>query len=177
MAATLTTAELDTLSVMRTQARSGNVLFALVSCATAFATCVEARGGQQTPTKSGLQICRQVAAALERERSQAHPKSLFVNSIEEGGRFWRYQGLDIDRDNKPDELLQSCGSPSEGACTLSITLTKGGGYNLSEETFKVIRFRSRPYAVVGDSFPPDRTGYRRLYALTERGARLLCKSF
>lgn len=127
----------------------------------------------QSPTDK---MCKQVAEALEHDRSPTGSKPLFVDSIDLGGRTWRYQGIDLDRDNKPDDVIQSCGSPSDGSCTLRVNLSKGGSYEFAEEIFKVIRFRSRYYVVVGDSFPPDRTGSRRLYALGERSADLVCKT-
>jgi uncharacterized protein len=140
-----------------------------------------AHSGTQKPTegqqKSTKQLCDQVASALKQERSPTQPKPLFVDSIDAGGRSWMYQGVDLDRDGKPDDLLQSCGSPGDGRCTLQVTLSSGGSYEVSEEIFKVIRFQSKHYVVVGDSFPPERVGFRRLYLLTVRGANLVCTSF
>ncbi len=130
-----------------------------------------------TPVRSAKHLCEQVGRALKRERDPSGPKSLFVESVDMGGRSWRYQGVDLDADGKADEVLQGCGSSSDGTCTLDVKLSTGGAYEFSEETFKVIRFRTRHYVVVGDSSPASHVGARRLYALTGHGANLICKSF
>lgn len=151
--------------------------FVLVSCA-ASGSCVSApRGHERTSAMSASSPCEQVAKALERDRVPDTSKPLFVETVDVGGRSWRYQHVDLDRDGKADDVVQSCGSPSDGTCTLFVTLSKGGHYEFSEATFKVIRFHSRHYLVVGDSFPPDHAGSRRLYLLTEHAAQPVCNAF
>ena len=127
--------------------------------------------------KTAAPLCRRVAEALDNDRRPNSHTTLYVDSIDLGGHSWRYQGIDLDRDSKSDDVMQSCGSPSDGGCMLIVTLSQGGGYKFSEEIFKVVHFESNHYVVVGDSYPPARDGLRRLYKLTEHGAELICKSF
>ena len=119
-------------------------------------------------------ICHMFAEALKQEHAGA--TQLYVDSVEGGGRDSIYQGIDLDNDGKADEIRRSCGSPSDGSCTLYVQLSTGKKYEMSEEFFKVRRFRSKYYVVVGDNFPKQNT-HRRLYSLSEQGAELICKSF
>lgn len=120
-------------------------------------------------------ICQEVHNALIKQRYQDQ-SLLFVESVDAGGRDSIYQGIDLDKDGKHEKILQSCGSPMDGTCTLYVGLSNGGGYEMSEELFKVIRFRKKYYVVVGDSYPRT-SSRRRLYLLTARGAELNCASF
>jgi hypothetical protein len=119
-------------------------------------------------------ICELFAKALQREHAGA--SELYVNFIEGDGRDSVYQDVDIDEDGTSDKVLQSCGSQNEGSCTLYVKLSTGSEYEMTENFFKVNRFLSKYYIVVGDTFP-NRNTHRRLYLLSARGAELTCKSF
>lgn len=124
-------------------------------------------------------ICAPVAKALglrHASRSPSYVDPLYVDTVEGDGRESIFQNVDLDGDGKSDDVKRDCGSPSEGSCTLYVALSRGGGYELQEEPFAVIRFHSRYYIVVGDTFP-EPNKHRRLHALTKSGAELVCKSF
>lgn len=128
---------------------------------------------------SNQKICTLVGETLRRisnMRPHSYFDPLYVDSIEAGGRESIFQNVDLDGDGKPDDVMQGCGSPSDGSCTLYVTLSNGGGYEVTEEPFGVIRFRSKYYIIVGDTYPQKNTN-RRLYSLTGQGAELVCKSF
>lgn len=130
-------------------------------------------------TAANAGICTNVANTLRRI-SNMHPYSyenpLHVVSIETGGRSYAYQNVDLDGDGKPDEVKQSCGSPSDGTCTLYVKLSSGAKYEVDDEIFHVMRFESKYYVLVGH--PSSMKNHRRrMYALSANGAELVCKSF
>ena len=129
---------------------------------------------QKSVTGSNPKLCSTMAKALRRE--QAGSVELFVESTEIAGRTDSFQGVDLDSDGKPDGLIRSCGSASDGTCTLDIKLSGGGGYELTEQIFNVSKFESKYYVVVGNTYF-KRNPHRRLYVLTSHGAELVCKSF
>lgn len=128
---------------------------------------------------SNQKICTEISDTLLRISKlppQSYVDPFYVDSIEMGGRTYGYQGVDLDGDGKADKIEQSCGSPSDGTCTLYVTLSSGGGYEVEEEIFHVMRFESRYYVLVGHpSLMKNHT--RRMYALSAKGAELICKSF
>ena len=120
------------------------------------------------------QLCSLVAKAIVRKRGR--PVPLWVDYIGGEGRSSIYQRVDIDQDGVSDKVIQDCGSPSNGTCTLNVALSKGGNYEVTEEFFSLVTFRSKYYIVVGDTYPKKNT-HRRLYSLTDSSAKLVCKSF
>jgi hypothetical protein len=123
-----------------------------------------------------LPLCMKIQQELnERSSTQAIPLSVASSPGE--GRAIVYEGIDLDNDQLPDKVIQDCGSPSEGSCTLYVTPTSHPGYEFSERPFRVIHFEGTYYVVVGDEYPLRvRHPKRRVYGLTERGAFLKCKA-
>lgn len=136
----------------------------------------------KTPEKQGEEnqkICAEVAKSLRRISNTMPPfyeNPLYVDSIETGGRSYAYQNVDLDGDGKPDEVTQSCGSPSDGTCTLYVALSSGAKYQVDDATFHVMRFKTKYYVLVGH--PTSMKSHRRrLHALSAIGAKLVCNSF
>jgi hypothetical protein len=119
-------------------------------------------------------ICARVRQALG--HGPGVPPSLYVESIDGEGRQSIYQGIDVDEDGAADTVKQDCGSPSYGMCSLYVGLSRGGRYEFDEEFFSLIRFRSRYYVVVGDTYP-EKNIHRRLYVLSAQGVHRVCTSF
>ena len=145
---------------------------------TAPCTTAEAKASRN-PLKANQKVCADVGNALRRI-SNMPPHSyfdpLYVDSIEAGGRSYAYQNVDLDGDGRPDLVEQSCGSPSDGTCTLNVTLSTGAKYEVNDQIFHVMRFESKYYVLVGHS-SSMKNHRRRLYALSATGAQLVCKSF
>ncbi|QDQ25352.1 DUF1311 domain-containing protein [Chitinimonas arctica] len=99
----------------------------------------------------------------------------FVEYADGEGRAKIFKDVDIDGDKKNDEVMQDCGSISEGTCTLYIQLSGGRGYEFTDKPFTLIRLRGEYYALVGHTYPEINTGNRRLFALSSRKASLACK--
>jgi hypothetical protein len=157
---------------MQSELKFAATLFSAIT-AIVIASCSSA--GDLRPTAA--HVCPSVANALSPSReSKAMP--LYVESVPGEGRLVSYQGVDLDRDGLPDRLVQDCGSPSEGSCTLNITLSRGGvSYAITEAPFRVVRYQDRYYVLVGDRFPnPTPKGERQLFLLKEDSAALICKS-
>lgn len=127
-----------------------------------------------TTLKGDTRICSRVGRSLG--HGPGVPPSLHVESIDGEGRESIYQGMDIDGDKVADSVKRDCGSPTYGTCSLYVRLSKGEGYEFEEETFSVIRLRSKYYVVVGSTYPKKNTR-RRVYILNAQGAGQLCKSF
>jgi hypothetical protein len=127
-----------------------------------------------TTLKCDTRICTRVARNLG--HGPGVPPSLHVESIDGEGRESIYQSMDIDGDKVADSVKRDCGSSTYGTCSLYVRLSKGGGYDFEEETFSVIRFRSKYYVVVGNTYPQKNTR-RRLYILNSQGADQICESF
>ena len=101
---------------------------------------------------SNQKICTEVSDTLLRISKlppQHYVDPFYVDSIEISGRTHSYQNVDLDGDGKFDKVEQSCGSPSDGTCTLYVSLSSGGGYELNEEIFHLMRVRSRYFVLVG----------------------------
>ena len=156
---------------LRYQIRSSTLAF-VVGASTLLPT--PHAGAVPNAFKADPKICARVGRALG--HIPGVPPSLYVDSIEGAGRESIYQGVDVDGDNVADGVTRSCGSPSDGTCGLYVSLSTGGGYEFEEEYFGLIRFRSKYYVLVGDSYPEKNTR-RRLYVLGAQGADLVCKSF
>lgn len=128
---------------------------------------------------SNQEICTVVSDTLMRISKlppQSYEDPFYVDSIEIGGRSYSYQSVDLDGDGKADKVEQSCGSPSDGTCTLYVALSSGGGYEVDEEIFHVMHVESKYYLLVGH--PSSMKNHRRrMYALSAKGAELVCKSF
>lgn len=127
----------------------------------------------------GHPICKEVQSALA-NRQVGKPDSFLVQSVPKEGRDLEYVDVDLDTDKKPDRLLQSCGSASEGTCTLYVTLSTGGQFEFTDAPFFVARFDSKYYVLVGESLSEPasmKRGKRQLYRLTADGAALVCKTF
>lgn len=157
-----------------------SVMLSAAIAASATFVCLAVNAKSPGKPKGGNQkICADMGNTLRRISSmQPHSfkDRLHVDSVETGGRSYAYQNVDLDGDGKPDDVKQSCGSPSDGTCTLYVTLSTGGGYEVDEDIFAVIRFRANYYVLVGDTYPKRNT-HRRMYALSGKGAELVCKSF
>jgi hypothetical protein len=148
------------------------ILGLLVVASTWFPT--HAAAADAKAFKANSKICARIGKALG--HGPGVPSSLYVDSIDGEGRQSIYQGIDVDGDGAADSVKQDCGSPSYGMCSLYIGLSKGGGYEFEEEVFSLIRYRSRYYVVVGDTYPEKKI-HRRLYVLSARGVDRVCKSF
>jgi hypothetical protein len=143
-------------------------------------SCFAADSNAQNKAKAtNAGVCTKVANTLQRiskMHSHSYENPLHVDSIETGGRTYAYQNIDLDRDGKPDEVEQSCGSPSDGTCTLYVKLSSGAKYEVEDEIFHVMRFESKYYVLVGHPLYM-KNHRRRLFVLSANGAELVCKSF
>lgn len=124
----------------------------------------------------GPKVCRQIQRALDtRSLTKADPFTL--QSTPSRGGDTQYIGLDIDGDTVPDKVEQSCGSPSDGTCSLFVELSGGGRLEFEEEYFFVTRFKARYYVLVGESRSvpaKEKKNKRRMYSLTAQGVKLIC---
>jgi hypothetical protein len=129
-------------------------------------------------TSKSLQENSGICAGVEKALGSGAgaPPSLYVESVNGEGRGSVYMGIDLDGDGDADSVKQDCGSPSYGTCILYVGLSRGGGYEFEEEFFNVIRFRSKYYVLVGDTYP-ERNTHRRLYLLNVQRPVRVCKSF
>lgn len=126
----------------------------------------------------GHPICKEVQRALA-SRQVGKPDAFLVQSVPKEGRDLEYVDVDLDTDKKPDRLLQSCGSTSEGTCTLYVSLSTGAQFEFTGAPFLVARFDSQYYVLVGESLSEPasmKRGKRQLYRLTADGAALVCKT-
>jgi hypothetical protein len=123
-------------------------------------------------------VCQQMQRALDARRVDKQPDQFVLPTRSREGRDIEYVDVDLDGDNRPDTLLQSCGSTSYGSCTLFVTLSSGGSFEYTDTPFFVTRLHTKYYALVGESLSEPRSakrGKRRLVSLTKGGAKLACK--
>jgi len=88
-----------------------------------------------------------------------------------------YLNLDIDGDGVEDYVLRSCGASPDSPCTLYVELSRGNKFELEERRFFLIRVRSVPYIVVGESISePEakKRGKRRIYQIRKQSIDLIC---
>jgi hypothetical protein len=115
---------------------------------------------------------------LDRRDLKSQPDEFVPETVSREGNDFEYIGMDLDGDKKPDKIIQSCGSPGYGSCTLYVTFSSGGGLEFSEEFFFAIYIDHKYYILVGESLSESRLtnrGKRRLYSLAKSGVKLICR--
>ncbi|MEJ8814262.1 hypothetical protein WKW77_24465 [Variovorax ureilyticus] len=142
--------------------------FAILILAISFS----ASGDQASKIDSGF--CQRLAKHLVRKPGA--PLPLSVETSQGEGRVIRYKSIDLDGDGKSDDLLQDCGSPSDGTCVLEVIVSSGSKYSFSTSPFALVKFENRYVVVVGDTYP-TRSRSRSAYQLTAKEAELVCKKF
>jgi len=119
--------------------------------------------------------CAKAASDISTARTDARARDRqFVDSVEIAGRLWRYRGVDLDGDGVPDLLEQSCGSPSDGSCSLHFEGSRGGSFDFEESVFHVRQLESGFYVLVRPSSTDSAVGEHRLYRLSDTRPTLAC---
>lgn len=105
-------------------------------------------GASPIESRAKKGVCDDVARLLKPVPG-AQKLPLDVLSEDLGGRRWRYKGVDIDKDGKEDDVIESCGSPSDGTCVLDVRTSSGSEYSFDDSYFFLIKYKKDFYVVIG----------------------------
>ncbi|MFC4419593.1 hypothetical protein [Cupriavidus pampae] len=125
--------------------------------------------------KQDKKFCDAVAQALV-PAPGADDLPLYVPYDDLGGRRRRYIGVDLDNDKKEDEIVESCGSPSDGTCFLDVKLSGGGNYDFYGPYFYLIMFRNNYFIIIND-VDKKSIGKRSLKKISQFGVTNICSAF
>lgn len=170
---------------VKTLMRNSNAVFLcagfLLSTATGWADSDVPYVNERANGNSGEHdVCADVKRSLESRSAQMYctEEDVFCNVDWEpgSGRDKNYLGVDIDKDGKPDGVMQSCGGSGLGLCSLFVDKSSGGGYEFTDEAFFLFRMGGEHYLILGESVDPEyrQAGRRKLYGLNGYGVKFLC---
>ena len=138
-------------------------------------------GSQIASAASPPPICTEIRNLLKkRQRAMLLGRVMENFEIEyqsTGGGGDSYLNLDIDLDGKSDVVERSCGGSIDAPCYLFVDLSGGRELELEEKRFFLVRVRSVPYVVVGESISePEakKRGKRRIYQIGKQSIDLIC---